>query len=104
MLMLDAAVWSAIGGHDADANKLLFSISLDPSLPPTHRPSFRMTRIDGSAISSHPLSEDGGWVGAKGQIACIRSCGPKPQLAPPSIRDGLTRRRDRVNQAFRPQS
>jgi hypothetical protein len=38
MLMLDAAVLSAIGGHDANANKLLFSISFDPSLPPARPP------------------------------------------------------------------
>jgi hypothetical protein len=35
--MLDAAVWSAIGGHDTDVNKLLLSISLDENQNAHHR-------------------------------------------------------------------
>jgi hypothetical protein len=64
MLMLDAAVLSVIGGHDADANKLLFSIALDPSLH-THPTSLRMTQRLIRPIHSHPCTPADSCRGAK---------------------------------------
>jgi hypothetical protein len=75
--MLDAAVLSAIGGHAANANKLLFSISFDPSLPPD-RPPVVQDDKKWWLRDFFTRSERGRWLGGnEGSDRYARSCRSK---------------------------